>query len=119
MINIELDDFAKDYILLGLRINKHIDGYVEHYYGSPKLKKIVDSEELSSPNNLLNNWNDLKTRLQKQNFEKKRYRFLDSTLTAIKTILRKLNGERIPYLEQVKNLFNFEPVLYEDDFFMI
>ena len=37
----ELDDFAKDYILLGLRINKHIDGYVEHYYGPPKLKKTT------------------------------------------------------------------------------
>jgi len=113
----ELDNFAKDYILLGLRINKHIDGYVEHYYGPPKLKKIVDSEDLSSPNKLLNDWKNLKTKLQKQDFEKKRYRFLDTTLTAIRTILRKLNGESIPYLEQVKNLFNFEPVLYEDDFF--
>ena len=56
----ELDDFAKDYILLGLRINKHISGYVEHYYGPPKLKKIVDSEELSSPNKLLNTWKNLK-----------------------------------------------------------
>ena len=113
----ELDDFAKDYFLLGLRINKHIDGYVEHYYGPPKLKKIVDLEDLSSPKKLLNNWKNLKTKLQKQDFEKLRYRFLDCTLTAIKTILRKLNGERIPYLEQVKNLFNLEPVLYDDNFF--
>ena len=113
----ELDDFAKDYILLGLRINKHINGYVEHYYGPPKLKKIVDSEELSSPNKLLNNWKNLKTKFQEQDFEKKRYRFLNSTIRAIKTILRKLKGESIPYLEQVKNFFNFEPVLYEDDFF--
>ncbi|MBY9021436.1 MAG: hypothetical protein KGD67_10275 [Candidatus Lokiarchaeota archaeon] len=113
----ELDDFAEAYILLGLRINKHIDGYVEHYYGPPKLKKIVDSEELSSPNKLLNNWKNLKIKLQNQDFEKKRYRFLDSTLTAIKTILRKLNGESIPYFEQIKNLFNLEPVLYDDNFF--
>jgi len=113
----ELDDFAKGYILLGLRINKHINGYVEHYYGPPKLKKIVDSEEISSPNKLLNNWKNLKTKFREQDYEKKRYRFLDSTLTAIKTILRILNGENIPYLEQIKNLFNLEPVLYEDEFF--
>jgi len=113
----ELDNFARDYIFLGLRINKHINGYVEHYYGPPKLKKIIDSEELSSPNKLLNNWENLKAKFQEQNFEKKRYRFLDSTLTAIRTILRKLKGESIPYLEQVKNLFNLEPFLYDDDFF--
>ncbi|MBY9009859.1 MAG: hypothetical protein KGD74_08350 [Candidatus Lokiarchaeota archaeon] len=113
----ELDDFAKDYILLGLRINKHINGYVEHYYGPPKLKKNVDTEELSSPNKLLNDWKNLKTKFQNKNFEKRRYRFLDNTLIAIKTIIRKLNGESIPYLEQVKNLFNLEPVLYDDNFF--
>jgi len=35
----ELDNFARDYIFLGLRINKHINGYVEHYYGPPKKKE--------------------------------------------------------------------------------
>lgn len=36
----EFDDFAKDYYLLGLRINKHIDGYVEHYYGPSEVYNI-------------------------------------------------------------------------------
>lgn len=113
----ELDDFAKDYILLGLRINKHINGYIEHYYGPPKLKNIVESEELSSPNKLFNDWKNLKTKFQEQDFEKKRYRFLNCTLTAIKTVIRKIKGESIPYLDQIKKLFNLAPVLYEDNFF--
>ena len=117
MFFLELDDFAKDYILLGLRINKHINGYIEHYYGPPKLKNIVESEELSSPNKLFNDWKNLKTKFQEQDFEKKRYRFLNCTLTAIKTVIRKIKGESIPYLDQIKKLFNLAPVLYEDNFF--
>jgi hypothetical protein len=49
----ELDNFAKSYISLGLRINKHIDGYVEHYYGPLKIKEAIDIEERFSPKKLL------------------------------------------------------------------
>jgi len=41
----ELDNFARDYIFLGLRINKHINGYVEHYYGPPKKKRMKVSHQ--------------------------------------------------------------------------
>ena len=43
------DNFAKSYINLGLRINKHINGYVEHYYGPPELKKAIEIEGIISP----------------------------------------------------------------------
>ena len=113
----ELNDFAIKYLCLGLRTNKHIDGYVEHYYGPPKLKKMVDMEEKCSPITLLKDCRDLIAQLPKQGFDKKRYKFLDKTLTAIETTLKTLNGEKIPYLEQVEKLFDFKPVLYDDNFF--
>jgi len=110
----ELNEFARSYLCLGLRINKHIPGYVEYYYGPPELKKKVDLEELISPRILLKDCKSLKTLLKKQDFEKKRYRFLDKTLTAIKTTLRTLNGEKIPYLEQVEKIFDIKPVIYDE-----
>ena len=113
----DLNEFAKSYICLGLRINKHLDGYVEHYYGPPELKKMVDIEEKLSPIKLLKDCQNLEKSLPNQGFEQRRYRFLSKTLTAIDTILRILNGESFPYLEQSKKLFDMEPVLYDDAFF--
>ena len=113
----DLSEFAKSYICLGLRINKHIDGYVEHYYGPPELKKMVDIEEKQSPIKLLKDYQNLEKFLPNQGFEQRRYRFLSKTLTAIDTILRILNGESFPYLEQSKKLFDMMPVLYDDAFF--
>ncbi len=113
----ELNDFAKIYLRLGLRINKHINGYVEHYYGPPELKYTVDLEEKISPTTLLKDCRALIAQLPKQGFEKKRLNFLDKTLTAIETTLRTLNGEKIPYLEQVEKLFDFKPIFYNDNFF--
>ena len=84
----DLSEFAKSYICLGLRINKHIDGYVEHYYGPPELKKMVDIEEKRSPIKLLKNYQFLEKSLPNQGFEQRRNKFLSKTLTAIETTLR-------------------------------
>ncbi len=113
----DLDDFAQNYIILGLRINKHINGYVEHYYGPSELKTKVDTEKTLSPNKLLKDCLVLKNQLTNQGFEAKRQKFLLKNIEAMETIIRKLTGEKIPYLEQVERLFDFKPVLYKDEFF--
>jgi len=113
----DLNEFAKSYICLGLRINKHIDGYVEHYYGPPELERMVDKEEKLSPKKLLKNYRKLEKLLPKQGFEKKRYKFLSKTFTAIETTVRMLNGEHLLYLEQSEKLFDMKPVLYDDAYF--
>ena len=92
---VDLDEFAKDYLYLGLRINKHINGYVEYYYGPPEIKRFVDYEQTRSPKKLLYDCNDLKIRLFEMGFERKRENFLNKTLNAISTTLRELNGEKI------------------------
>jgi hypothetical protein len=113
----DLDNFAKNYLSLGLRVNKHINGYVEHYYGPSEIKRAVDLERKFSPRKLLNDCNNLKDQLKHQGFEEKRCKFLQKNLYSIHTILQWLNGENIPYLELVEKLFDFKPILYEDEFF--
>lgn len=112
-----LDNFAKGYINLGLRINKHINGFVEHYYGPLEFKNLIEIEAKRSPKKLLQDCKNLKDMLKDKDFEERRHRFLKKNLDAIYTILRRLNGEKIPYLELVENLFDFKPKLYRDDFF--
>lgn len=113
----KLSQFARDYLTLGLRINKHIEGYVEHYYGPSDLKNQVILEEKSSPKKLLIDCSNLMKILPNQGFDEKRLKFLSKNLNAIDAILHNLNGEQMSYLELVKNLFDFKPILYEDDYF--
>ena len=44
---------AERYLLLGLRLGKHIDGLVDGYYGPPELQANVDTEEPMPPDALL------------------------------------------------------------------
>ena len=36
---------AERYLVLGLRLGKHVDGLVDAYYGPPELQAQVDAEE--------------------------------------------------------------------------
>ena len=51
MVNIS--KFGEDFLLLALRINKHIKGYIDFYIGPDRFRQIVDNEPPSSPNKLL------------------------------------------------------------------
>ncbi|GAG79489.1 unnamed protein product [marine sediment metagenome] len=55
-----LIDFGKDFLLLGLRINKIISGFVDAYFGPRELQSIVKNEEIKSPKTLLNSCKNCK-----------------------------------------------------------
>ena len=40
---------AEAYLVLGLRLGKHVDGLVDAYYGPPELKEQADAEEPVPP----------------------------------------------------------------------
>ncbi|MHA1460991.1 MAG: hypothetical protein ACTSO8_05870 [Promethearchaeota archaeon] len=73
---VKISKFGEDFLLLALRINKHIKGYVDFYFGPKKLKQIVENESLTSPNKLLNDSNDLIKQLGVQGYEKAREHYL-------------------------------------------
>ncbi len=117
MQDLELDEFAKEYLRLGLRIGKHINGYVECYYGPTEIKQAVNMEKPKSPKLLLSDCNNLLNLLTKQGFKDNRKNYFRKTLNAIETLLKKLNGDKISYIEFVTNLFDFKPKFYDENYF--
>ncbi|MHA2049935.1 MAG: hypothetical protein ACW986_09995 [Promethearchaeota archaeon] len=117
IIALVLDEFGKNYLLLGLRIGKLIDGYVESYYGPPELKEIVDKENPYSPKNLLSICNGLQQDLPNQGFTDIRIKLLNKMLGAMETSLNVANGKNIPYLEQINRFYDIKPELVDDSIF--
>jgi len=110
----ELSDFGKQYLFLGLRINKLIDGYAGSYFGPNDLKHIVDNEQPKSPIELLKSCKYLKEHLSDQGFGEERVKFLKKMLKAMETCLEIKKGIEIPYLEQVKGMYDITPTLIDD-----
>jgi hypothetical protein len=112
-----LSDFGKKYLLLGLRIDKHINGYVDSYFGPNKIFEKVKSEDITSPKLLLNICKDLKRSLKDQGYFDEVNTFLQKMLDSIEVTLEMLNGKKFNYLEQVKRLYDISPEYINDAIF--
>jgi len=102
----KLSKFGEDFLLLTLRIDKHIEGYVDFYYGPERLRQIVDSEPLIAPNILLNNSNTLIKQLGAQGYHKKRELYIEKLLVAMKTSIEILKGTEISIQDQILRLYD-------------
>ncbi|MBY9010890.1 MAG: hypothetical protein KGD70_00795 [Candidatus Lokiarchaeota archaeon] len=98
--------FGENYLLLALRIDKHIKGYVDFYYGPEKLRKIVENDSLTSPNKLLKDSIVLVQQLGSQGYDIKRERYLEKLLTTMRTSIELLNGDEISIEDQFLKLYD-------------
>jgi hypothetical protein len=104
MVNIS--KFGEDFLLLALRIDKHIKGYVDFYFGPERFKNLVDNELMSSPSKLLNDSNSLIKLLDTQGYEKAREHYLEKMLIAMKTTIQNLMGIEFSIEDQFLRLYD-------------
>ena len=82
----KISKFGENFLFLAFRIDKHIKGYVDFYFGPERIKNIVENESLTSPNRLLDDSNKLINQLEVQGYDKTREHYLTKLLTAMKTL---------------------------------
>jgi hypothetical protein len=103
------DPVARDYLLLTLRLDQHIPGLVDGYFGPADLKAQVDLEQLRSPARLTDDAAALRARLAAEVIEPDRRRWLHAQLVALEAQARALAGDPAPYLAHVTACFDVEP----------
>ena len=102
----KISKFGEDFLLLALRIDKHIKGYVDFYIGPENLKQSVKNESITSPNKLLNDSQYLLKQLDTQGFKKQREQYIKKLLIAMKTSTEVLNGAEIPFRDKFLKLYD-------------
>ena len=108
------DPVARDYILLALRLDQHLPGTVDAFYGPAALKAQVDMEQLRAPARLADDAAALRARLEDEVADVPRRHWLDLQLVALETLARVRAGEDIPYLDQVRRCFAITPSMRPD-----
>jgi hypothetical protein len=102
----KLSEYGKRFLHLVLHIDKHNKGYVDFYIGPKKIRKIVDNEAITSPSKLLADCKALQKDLFKQGYDKKRERYLEKMLIAMRTSIETLIGIDISIKEQFLKLYD-------------
>src|SRR3954452_11964700 len=103
------DPIARDYLLLALRLDQHVAGLVDGYFGPADLKAAVDLERVPSPARLASDADALRERLPSEVEDDDRRRWLDAQLVAMRTQAAALAGEALPYIEHVTRCFDRTP----------
>ena len=96
-----------------LRIGKAVeartgDGWMLDYYGPSEWKALVDAEESQSGEALVDAARALEETLPHQDLEVHRTRYLGKQLRALRTVARRLTGERISLEEQAAGCFDLD-----------
>ncbi len=104
------DPVARDYLLLALRIDTHLPGVVDGYFGPADLKAQVDLEEIPSLERLADDARTLRERVAAEVQEADRQRWLDRQLVALETLAGVHSGLELAFAEEAARCFDAAPV---------
>lgn len=117
-----LDRIADDYVLLQLTIGEKEDGYIDAYYGPAEFKTRATAEASAASLPELEA-RAVALRVRAQGFsddgqpgdsaDERRARFLAAQLTAARTRLKMLRGERLSFADEAEGLFGVRPDLVD------
>jgi hypothetical protein len=102
-----MSEVAVEYIELGLRLGRHLDGLVDSYYGPAEIKERIDAEDLRDPGLLAEDAARLRSSLD--GLEDDRRRWLDAQLVGLETAARKLGGAEVSFEEEVELYYGLPP----------
>jgi Bacterial protein of unknown function (DUF885) len=108
-------DLVREYLLLGLRFDRLIEGFVDAYTGDTALRRLVDNEPKPHPGQLAARAAALRAELPVSGLDERRATFLDAHLVALECSGRKLAGEPIPFVDEVRCYFDVQIEQSDED----
>jgi len=92
---------AERYLLLGLRLDRHVEGIVDSYYGPAELKTEAESGDPVAPSQLAADGAALLAELEDG--------WLRDLVLGLETYARVLAGEPISYSDEVERCYGVRP----------
>ncbi|MCP3798685.1 DUF885 domain-containing protein [Allokutzneria sp. A3M-2-11 16] len=106
---------VREYLLLGLRFDRLVEGFVDAYTGDPALRRQVENEPAPDPEALAARARDLRGELAGIDLAPERVRFLDAHLVALECSGRKLAGQDVSFVDEVEAYFQVRISRGEED----
>ena len=109
------DPVATDYLLLVLRLDQHLPGLIDGYFGPAALKAQVDMEQLRAPARLRDDAAALRERIATEIAEPDRRAWLDAQLVALEAQAAAAAGETSTYVDLVTRCMGVAPTRIDDE----
>src|SRR5215212_7992872 len=106
----ELDGFGREYARLSFGIERHVPGFIDAYLGPDDLRTALDPGPAPMPGSLVTAARELLARIPSLDATESRKEYLTKQVEAMLATARRVAGEELPYREEVRLLFDIEPV---------
>lgn len=117
----ELPSIVEQYLLLGLRLGRHVDGFVDAYFGPEVLAVTVADEPVTAPGALVaaadGLLRDLDDGVDADRVEAGRRRWLRAQTVGLRTSASILAGEPVAYADEVERCYGVRPRVRDTDEF--
>jgi hypothetical protein len=104
-------DLPLEYVRLGLRFDRLEPGFVDAYTGDPRIRAQVGDEPAPTPQQLRDRARALLAELPAAGLSPDRTEYLRGQLTGLECTARKLGGEPVAFLDEVRSYFQVEAEL--------
>ena len=110
----ELDAFGREYARLSFGIERHVPGFIDAYLGPEDVRAALDPDDPAgarpTPIALVAAARELLATIPSLDATKGRKGYLIKQVEAMLTTARRVAGEDLPYREEVRLLFDIDPV---------
>ncbi|TYP86270.1 DUF885 domain-containing protein [Blastococcus xanthinilyticus] len=107
-------DLALEYVRLGLRFDRLESGFVDAYTGDPRIRAQVEDEPAPTPRQLRDRARELLRELDAAGLPGDRADFLRGQLTGLECSARKMSGEPVGFVEEVRSYFQVDVALGDE-----
>jgi hypothetical protein len=107
-------DLPLEYVRLGLRFDRLESGFVDAYTGDKRIRAEVESEPAPTPQQVRDQARILLRELDAAGLPEDRAAFLRGQLTGLECTARKMSGEPVGFLDEVRSYFQVDAVLGDE-----
>lgn len=109
---------VEEYLRLGLDLGRHVDGFVDAYYGPADLRREAEAAPPQPPAALAERGRRLLADLETDgDLEPARRRWLAGQVRGLWTSARKLAGDEIGYLDEIEACYGVRPTRLDEEEF--
>lgn len=99
-------DLVREYLVLGLRFDRLVEGFVDAYTGDPALRRQVGNEPRPDPAVLARRAGELRAEVPAAGLSEPRARFLDAHFAALECSGHALAGQQVGFVAEVQAYFD-------------
>jgi hypothetical protein len=109
-----MQDIGREYLILALNLNRHVEGFVDAYYGPPELRAEVEAAEPRSVEVLDEDAAQLQAAIADSHYDPARKEYLRLQVRAMAALARKLSGDELDFVEEVQLYFDITPQMLDE-----